>query len=575
MYAAPRYDDDNKIRALLIVGGDARRVVLLAEQIERHLPEAEICGIIYKVPASSQFEIAKRIRNGLGSLGTAISRLTFGLIHGGRTQQAEPSGPKDLLSKKCRKTGWRLCFAQDLTTLEVLEFARQTKADLGLTVGITAVPSALASLSKMGTIQGEIFSGDNEGSRTAPTDNLGTNVPPIEVRVKIVRVASGDNDSLLATVELFRQPLDTDVSLELKSNLILRDLLVQSVTALVRHPEEASARIDSWIQNMIPYSFTRAEAFAGSAVVDQTPPLRVRSRSKLWLYSVLLLSPFVTLRNWLRRLRKQQPVIFLNSHLISDRHHRMALPTEAFLREIQFLQKHYRIVRLSEAIRLLKTGAVTEPTVVLTFDDGYEDNFLTLRAISEEMGVPIVMFISTEPVTEHREFPHDLERGLTGFRALSWDQIRYWSADGTEFHSHTCSHFDCGSADEEVLEKEIVESKRVLEGRLENLVTSFAFPFGKSKNMSAAAVAIAGKTYDHFLSSFGGENFPSESESHKHLLRKHLQGNSWETELELQDVFGIAKSLKQFAKLGPKTSAPTRLEAKDNSNVGEAHEHGS
>ena len=33
---------------------------------------------------------------------------------------------------------------------------------------------------------------------------------------------------------------------------------------------------------------------------------------------------------------------------------------------------------------LLKSGSINEPTLVITFDDGYEDNFVNLRAVSEE-----------------------------------------------------------------------------------------------------------------------------------------------------------------------------------------------
>jgi len=218
----------------------------------------------------------------------------------------------------------------------------------------------------------------------------------------------------------------------------------------------------------------------------------------------------------------------------------MSLPTEAFYRVVRFLKGYYRIVSLSEAVRLLESGNIDEPTVVLTFDDGYEDNFVNLRAVSEETGVPVVLFVSSDPVTERRGFAHDYERGLKGFPALSWDQIRYWAADGTEFQSHSCSHFDCGSADEVLLEREMVRSKRILEEQLGGPVTSFAFPFGKPQNMSAPAVAIAGQTYDHFLSCFGGENYPGQPRNLKHLFRKHLQGNAWESELVLQDIFEIS-----------------------------------
>lgn len=561
-------------RVLLIAEGRPRRVLSLAEQIERHGGDARICGIIYRIPEPHRPDVVARIHDTVRSLGFEGARLMLSFIHGRWPLGTQTRGsPQDVLSRKCRDTGWDLCVAEDIGTQEVLEFAEKTNADLSVLAGPESVPVGLVALSKQGAIQGKRYSVDCHESETVLRDNIGSSA--IAIRVKVLRIADGYNDTPLATVDLFRQPLDTPLSLEVKTNLILRDLLVQSVAELARHPEEvAVAQVNSWIQEMLPSSFTEPETPRAHCSVDQPPPSRVRSRWKLCVYSLSMLSPFVLFRNWLRRWRKQHPVVFLNGHLISDRHHRMTLSTDAFLREVHFLQRHYRIVSLSEASKLLESGSVSEPTVVLTFDDGYEDNFVTLRAVSEELGVPIVMFVSTEPITEHREFTHDLERGLTGFPALTWSQIRYWSANGTEFHSHTCSHFDCGSMDQEVLEREIVGSKHVLETRSGKPVTSLAFPFGKPENMSTPALAIAAKTYDHFLSDYGGENFPGDFENHKHLLRKDLQANIWESELELQGVFEIAKSAKRLARISSTRSGSTRRGATDRANASDAHQVG-
>ena len=55
-----------------------------------------------------------------------------------------------------------------------------------------------------------------------------------------------------------------------------------------------------------------------------------------------------------------------------------------FLRQVNYLLRHYRVVSLSEGVELVRTGAVKVPTVAITFDDGYADNFVNLRAVSEE-----------------------------------------------------------------------------------------------------------------------------------------------------------------------------------------------
>ena len=536
-------------RILLITAGDASGITRLGEEIERHVEGAQVYAIVY-VAATRTKSITAQIKATLRALVSSIGDLILRLAHGGTLRSQRGISSYQQLAKRCRVAGWALYLTESLDTPGVLEFARTQDPDIGVVYGPASIPGTLAVLPKRGMIQGQLAGFDPlmRGPRHLDTTQIMADSITIQLRfLSDIREESGP---LLASVSVFRQPLDSQFSLQLKSNLVLRDLLTQGVAALVKGSlRDAESHLSCWIRTMLPSSLIQPGVAETSREIDQPPPLRCRSIWKLCVYSLLLLSPGVLLRNWVRRRRGRFPVTFLNSHLISDRNHRMSLPTEAFLKEVQFLQKHYRIVTLAEAIALLKSGTVREPTIVLTFDDGYEDNFLGLRAVAQETGAPMVLFVSTDPVTAHSEFMHDLKRGITGFCALRWDQIRHWSADGTEFQSHTCSHFDCGSLDEGSLQREMLESKRELEGRLQKPVHSFAFPFGKPKNMSMPAVQIAANIYDHLLSSFGGENLPSGSVNHKHLLRKHLQGNAWETELEIQNVFQLAQGFKRFIRL--------------------------
>ena len=541
------------LRVLLVTEGNAQRAVALAEQLERHAPNAKICGIVYRVSTRHGARIRFRVRDGLRSCGRAVSRCLLGFIHGGWPRRPKTEGSaQEILLRTCHQAGWDILLTSNINDTKVFKWAQQNNPNVIVGFGLSSVPIGLTALPKVAMLWARTEVLDSICGKNSQPSSSVSNLGPSQIEV--TQITSGSED-LITKFNLNPQPLDTSVSMELKSQLILRDLLVRSVALIAKHPGEKPAeRINEWVRQMLPSYLGPTGDQAVDGVRDAVPPLRVRSVLKLCVYSLLLLSPTVVWRNWSRRLRRQHPVLFLNSHLVSDREHRMSLPTEAFFHQIRFLKRYYRIVTLSEALKLLKANNVSEPTLVLTFDDGYEDNFVNLRAVCEESGVPVVLFVSMDPVTQHREFTHDYERGIKGFRALTWDQIRYWAADGTEFQSHTCSHFDCGSVDREALEKELVKSKRDLEGHLGRRVEAFAFPFGKPENMSAVAMSIASETYDYFLSSYGGQNFPSSSESRKHLFRKHLQRNAWESELELQDIFNIAAALKRLMRIDRKSS---------------------
>jgi peptidoglycan/xylan/chitin deacetylase (PgdA/CDA1 family) len=187
------------------------------------------------------------------------------------------------------------------------------------------------------------------------------------------------------------------------------------------------------------------------------------------------------------------------------------------------------------------------PCVALTFDDGYGDNFVSLRAVAEETAIPVALFLPTQPIENHREFQHDLVRGISGFFPLTWEQIRYWNLRGGEFGSHTHSHFDCGYADRSRLEAEIIGSKNILETHLTKPVRFFAFPFGGRRNISSEAMQLAVLTYPHVLSDFGGENLPGIGRSNGHLFRKNFYSNLWELELELQSVFDLVAATQKLS----------------------------
>jgi peptidoglycan/xylan/chitin deacetylase (PgdA/CDA1 family) len=65
---------------------------------------------------------------------------------------------------------------------------------------------------------------------------------------------------------------------------------------------------------------------------------------------------------------------------------------EAFRAQVRYLRDHFRVVTLQE----VEAGAGREgPSVLITFDDGYRDNFDAAFPILVELGVPATFFLPT------------------------------------------------------------------------------------------------------------------------------------------------------------------------------------
>jgi peptidoglycan/xylan/chitin deacetylase (PgdA/CDA1 family) len=89
-------------------------------------------------------------------------------------------------------------------------------------------------------------------------------------------------------------------------------------------------------------------------------------------------------------------------------HHRL----EDFEHEISFLKYNYRIIGMDEFADTINTCmGSSRPSVVITFDDGYLDNYTLAYPILKKYQVPAVVYITT---------------GLIGSTAMTWpDQIEY------------------------------------------------------------------------------------------------------------------------------------------------------
>jgi peptidoglycan/xylan/chitin deacetylase (PgdA/CDA1 family) len=101
---------------------------------------------------------------------------------------------------------------------------------------------------------------------------------------------------------------------------------------------------------------------------------------------------------------------------------------EEFRRQIDALRRRFRVVSLEEGSRLLAAGELNEPTVALTFDDGFQDNFEVAYPVLAAARVPATIFVCTDLLDTGRALWFcRLHEALTRTtRAwLDWNDRRY------------------------------------------------------------------------------------------------------------------------------------------------------
>jgi hypothetical protein len=545
-------------RVVILSSLPPRAVARLVARIADEVPGAKVCGVLYERRPGKPFgrrcrEFLRQLRDpdfrryalakvggGLRRRLARLGRLALRLLHadvGGLRRP--PVFDLDGLARSCAALGCALHVTADLHAPESLDFVRRLGPDLGIVYGTRILREELFGIPRDGSVNvHKPKVPDYRGGGPVGLWELLDGQPEIGVTVHRVTAAL-DAGAVLRTAVIPIEPFDTLTSLGLKADVVGDDLLVGAVGDFVRGEvcERDQRGPSRMFRTPSPPALRRHER----ELAARRPPYRAPRGRPAWklLLRALALGPWAAARNWWRRLRGSFPVVVLYHHLVSDRPHTMGIPTELFLRHVEFLQAHYQVVGLEEAVRLLEAGRVRRPTVVLTFDDGYRDNFLNLRAVAEATGAPATLFVCTDHVSGQREFEHDRRWGHRDFLPLDWEQLALLDRAGMTIDSHTRSHFDCGARDPAVLRAEIGGSRVELEERLRHPVRFFSFPWGLPANMSPEAVALAKETYPYVCSAHGGVNVPGRNGDGWHVLRCPHPNDLLELELTLQSLLEV------------------------------------
>jgi len=173
----------------------------------------------------------------------------------------------------------------------------------------------------------------------------------------------------------------------------------------------------------------------------------------------------------------------LTYHKVNDaRNNPMSIPIAQFVRHQEYLKEHYRVVSLDELSRHLYQG---EPlplrAVLITFDDGYKDNFINAYPVLKRFGHRAVIFIPTDFVG-HGHLPDDRDV-MTENPTLGWDELKAMS-DVFELASHGRTHQTLTRMPLSQAREEISSSKRILEEKLGLPVRAFSYPRGSIEDFN-------------------------------------------------------------------------------------------
>jgi peptidoglycan/xylan/chitin deacetylase (PgdA/CDA1 family) len=123
-------------------------------------------------------------------------------------------------------------------------------------------------------------------------------------------------------------------------------------------------------------------------------------------------------------------------------------------------------------------GRVPEKSVILTFDDGYDDAFTNAFPELQKRGMKGVFYIVSGFV------------GQPGY--ANWEQLRAMQAAGMELGAHTTDHRDLATMPADQQRMEIDESITAIRDNTGTSVVTFAYPSGKYNDETLQAMRDSG-----------------------------------------------------------------------------------
>jgi len=170
---------------------------------------------------------------------------------------------------------------------------------------------------------------------------------------------------------------------------------------------------------------------------------------------------------------------------------RMEVSRETFRQQMRYLaMTGYNVIPLRDLYDYVtgKRNSLPKNAIVVTIDDGWRSTYTEVFPEMKRYGFPFTVFIYPKII------------GQTS-HALSWKQVKEMSEAGVDFESHSLSHpfltrrrhpeFD-QRAYAGWLERELIDSKRMIERATGKPVLFLAYPFGDFDHYLVDSVGRAG-----------------------------------------------------------------------------------
>ena len=170
-------------------------------------------------------------------------------------------------------------------------------------------------------------------------------------------------------------------------------------------------------------------------------------------------------------------ILVLNYHQVDNKNTSLSVNISDFDAQMKFLVDSGCVTITPEELYSGLRGEIELPIkpVLITFDDGYTDNYTHAFPILKKYGLRATIFVIP---------------AFTGVYPgyMTWDQLKEMEANGITVESHTMTHPKLEELPDDEIRSELLNSKTLLEENLGHPIEFLAYPTG-TYNLHIAGIA--------------------------------------------------------------------------------------
>ncbi|MDO4589513.1 MAG: polysaccharide deacetylase family protein [Fusobacterium sp.] len=205
-------------------------------------------------------------------------------------------------------------------------------------------------------------------------------------------------------------------------------------------------------------------------------------------------------KEYVKKKKYEIPVIMYHRVVTDESEagvHGTYITAKKFDEHMRFLKENgYETITFKEMAKLNWRNRFNKnrKLIMLTFDDGYEDNYKIAFPILKKYNFSCIIYLVSH--LDYNKWDVEVpENPEKKFTLMTMDMIKEMQDYGIEFGGHTMNHPRLAHIPLERAREEILTSKAVLEEKLQEKLTSFAYPYGDLNEDVKSIVREAGYSF--------------------------------------------------------------------------------